>query len=279
MEPGKGGIVLFARMRARSHGENATVAKQQESGSRHEDRATLVERFVASAIWLFALVAVALFRIIDSTIDLYVFGYEHVAQLVQTKRPFLIVVWHGKGLLPIFFFQGLPLVVYSSGPRGVTIWTLSRYVRQLTLAALHHLGYQIVDAARFPSESRGVIRFLQALEQGRGGVIAADGPGGPMFHAKPGATFVAKKTGVMLLPVGAAMRHAIALDSWDRFEIPEPFTKGALVIGEPMLIPEDIDDAELDQLSQRLETTLNDLTAQAEVEAFASPSPVAPARA
>jgi lysophospholipid acyltransferase (LPLAT)-like uncharacterized protein len=233
----------------------------------------LSERIVRNAIWLFALVAVSLFRVIDSTIDLHIFGYEYVAQLIRDKRPFLVVVWHGKGLVPLFFFQGMPLVVYSSGPRGESVWTLSRYMRILTLAALHHLGYQIVDAARFPSETRGVIRFLQILERGSSGVIAADGPGGPIFHAKPGATFVAKKTGVVLVPVGAAIQRSIALDSWDRFEVPEPFTKGALVVGAPMRIPEDIDDAGLDQLSKRLESTLNDLTTQAEVEAFASPAP------
>jgi len=217
-------------------------------------------------------VAVAVFRIIDSTIDLHIFGYEHVARLARTRRTFLVVVWHGKGLLPIFFFQGLPLVVYSSGPRDGMVPMLSRYVRQLTLAALHHLGYQVVDAARFSSESRGVIRFLQFLERGTGGVIAADGPGGPVFHAKPGAAFVAKKTGVALIPVGAAMRHTIALDSWDRFEIPEPFTKGALVIGAPLEVPDDVDDTGLENLSHQLEAELNDLTARAEVEAFAAPA-------
>ncbi len=243
-----------------------------------ETRTPLRERLVRSAIWLFALAIVALFRVIDSTIDLHVFGYEHVARLVRDKRPFLVVVWHGKGLLPIFFFQGLPLVVYSSGPRDGVVPMLSRYVRQLTLAALHHLGYQVVDAARFSTESRGVIRFLQFLERGSGGVIAADGPGGPVFHAKPGAAFVAKKTGVALIPVGAAMRHTIALDSWDRFEIPEPFTKGALTIGEAIAIPEDLDDAGLESLSKRLETVLNDLTTHAEVEAYATPAtPPAPA--
>lgn len=242
-------------------------------GSKASDpRTRLLERLLASAIWLFALIAVALFRVIDSTIDLHIFGYEHVAQLVRTKRPFLIVVWHGKGLLPIFFFQGLPLVVYSSQPRDGPIRTASRYVRYLTLAALHHLGYQIVDATRFPTESRGVIRFLQVLERGSSGVIAADGPSGPIFHAKPGATFVAKKTGVILLPVGAAMRRSIALDSWDQFEVPEPFTKGALVVGAPMMIPEDVDAAQLAQLSRDLESVLNNLTTHAEVEAFAAPA-------
>lgn len=230
----------------------------------------LAERLIETAIWLFALVAVAVFRIVDSTLNLLVFGHEHVASVLRARQPFLVVVWHGKGLLPIFFFQGYPLVIYSSQSRTVAPPTLSRYVRKLTLASLRHLGYQVLDASEFPTESRGVIRFLQLLERGHGGLIAADGPSGPMFRAKPGAAYVAKKTGVALLPVAAAIRDAIALDSWDRFEIPRPFTKAVLAIGEAIEVPEELDDEGLQQLSNQLEVVLNDLTSQAEVEAFAT---------
>lgn len=230
----------------------------------------LADRMLDACIWVFALIAVALFRIIDSTLDLRIFGHEHVADVLRRKRPFLVVVWHGRGLLPIFFFQGYPLVVYSSQSRTGRVPTLARYVRKLTLASLRHLGYQVLDASIFHSESRGVVRFLQYLARGSGGLIAADGPEGPIFRAKPGAVYVGKKTGIDLLPVAAAIRDAIALDSWDRFELPRPFTRGVIAIGEQIEVAEAVDDAELERLSQRLERVLNDLTAQAELEAFAT---------
>lgn len=248
---------------------DAPAARSRPQGRARALAGAIRDRLIGGAIWLFALVAVALFRLVDATLDLRVFGYDHLAALLRTGRPVLIVVWHGMGLLPVFFLQGLPFVVYSSQVRQVRIPALSRYVRQLTLAALQHLGYQVLDAAQFGSESRGVIRFLQVLERGHGGVIAADGPAGPIFRAKPGAAYVAKKTGVALVPVGAAMRDAIALDSWDRFEIPRAFTRAALAIGEPIDVPDDVDEAGLADLSRRLEVILNDLTTQAEVEAFA----------
>lgn len=247
------------------------VAKSQEQ-PRPAVAPDPAARLVDAAIWVFALVAVALFRIIDSTLDLRTFGHEHVAAALRAGRPILVVVWHGRGLLPIFFFQGYPLVVYSSQTRVGRTPTLSRYIRKLTLASLRHLGYQVLDASTFSSESRGVIRFLQYLERGSGGLIAADGPGGPMFRAKPGAAYVAKKTGISLLPVAAAIRDAIALDSWDQFEIPRPFTKAVLAIGEAIDVPEEIDDEGLANLSADLESLLNDLTAEAEVEAFATPT-------
>jgi lysophospholipid acyltransferase (LPLAT)-like uncharacterized protein len=236
-----------------------------------DPRPTLGEKVLESAAWVLSLLVVGLFRIVDSSIDLHVFGYEHMAALLRASRPFLVVVWHGRGLLPVFFFQGLPLVVYSSHARDGSFQTASRVMRRLTLAALQHLGYRVLDAARFPTESRGVIRFLQSLEHGRGGVIAADGPAGPMFRAKPGAAFVAKKAGVALVPVGAGIQRAIALESWDQFELPVPFTRAALVIGGPIDVPDTLDEAGLEALSKDLEASLNDLTARAEVEAFATP--------
>src|SRR2546426_9659472 len=166
--------------------------------------ASIAAHLIDAAVWLFALATVALFRVVDSTLDLRVFGHEYVASVLRQHRPFLVVVWHGHGLMPIFFFQGYPLVIYSSQSRTGPTPLLSRYARRITLAALRHLGYRVLDAAQFPTESRGVVRFLQYLEHGRGGSLPPTVRAGRWFHAKPGATYMAKKTGVVLLPVAAA---------------------------------------------------------------------------
>lgn len=229
-----------------------------------------------------ALIALGIFRLVDSTLDVRIYGHEHLIAARRNGRRLLFVVWHGKGLIPVLFFQGQPLVIYTSTLRDPSHSEgLSKQVRRFTLAALRHMGYQVLDAATFTTESRGVIRFLQMLETGAGGIIAADGPLGPMYRAKPGAAFVAKRAHVGLVPVGAAMEHNIVLDSWDRFEIPQPFSAAVLTIGELLTVPDQATDEELAALSTRLETVLNDLTTRAELEAFASETasggqPVAP---
>jgi lysophospholipid acyltransferase (LPLAT)-like uncharacterized protein len=228
------------------------------------------QRAAEAAISTLALFALGIFRLVDSTLDVRIYGHEHLATARRSGRRVLFVVWHGKGLIPVLFFQGAPLVIYTSQPRDPSYGGLSKQVRRFTLAALRHMGYQVLDAATFASESRGVIRFLQMLETGPGGIIAADGPMGPNYRAKPGAAFVAKRAGVGLIPVGAAMEHSLILDSWDRFEIPRPFSRAVLAIGEMMAVPENASENALAALSARLETTLNDLTARAEIEVFAS---------
>lgn len=213
----------------------------------------------------------AIFRLADATLDVRIYGHERLARALRAGRRLLFVVWHGKGLIPVLFLQGAPLVIYTSQPRDASWGGLSRHVRRFTLAALRHMGYHVLDAAIFATESRGVVRFLQMLQTGAGGIIAADGPMGPSYRAKPGAAFMAKRTGVALVPVGASMRDSLVLDSWDRFEIPRPFSRAALAIGEPLAVPDDASDAELVELSRQLETALNDLTTRTEIEVFANP--------
>jgi lysophospholipid acyltransferase (LPLAT)-like uncharacterized protein len=222
-----------------------------------------------------ALIALGVFRLVDSTLDVRIYGNEYLAEARRSGRRLLFVVWHGKGLIPVLFFQGAPLVIYTSQPRDASWGGLSKQVRRFTLAALRHMGYRVLDAATFASESRGVIRFLQMLESGAGGIIAADGPLGPSYRAKPGAAFVAKRAGVALVPVGAALRSALVMDSWDHFEIPRPFSGAVLTIGEMITVPEKASEDEMAALSKRLENILNDLTTRAELEAFAEPKAAA----
>jgi lysophospholipid acyltransferase (LPLAT)-like uncharacterized protein len=233
---------------------------------------------VVSAAALFAL---GIFRLVDSTLDVRISGHEHLVAARRQGRRVLFVVWHGKGLIPVLFLRGESLVIYTSQPREASWGGLSRQMRRFTLAALRHMGYDVLDAAAFSSESRGVIRFLQMLETGAGGIIAADGPQGPSYKAKPGAAFLAKRAGVGLLPVGAAMRRSFILDSWDQFEIPQPFSDAVLRIGEMIVVSDRASDAEVATLSKHLETTLNDLTSAAELDAFAArntrPAVAAPA--
>ncbi|MCS6859760.1 MAG: DUF374 domain-containing protein [Abditibacteriales bacterium] len=228
---------------------------------------SLPQRLSGALCWALACIGIYVFLIVESTLDLRVRGMERLRQLKKQGKNALLVVWHGKGLLPVVYFQGESLCIYCSQVRQGEIATASRLLRQFTLAALRQLGYQVLDAARFGSESRGVVQLMRVLQQGTSAVIAADGPMGPIYQAKPGPCYLAHKTGVTLLPVSTAMSRGIALAGWDRFEIPQPFARGVIWVGEPMEVPANADDTVLEQMTKELEKRLNDLTRCAEADA------------
>ena len=71
-----------------------------------------------------------------------------------------------------------------------------------------------------------------------------------------GAVWLAKATGNPLLPFHAEAASAWTLDSWDRTQIPKPFTTVATAVGAPLHVPRDADDAALEEWRQRVQQSL-----------------------
>ncbi len=207
---------------------------------------------------------IRLFWLFESTIDIRAWGTENLRLLKRQGEHPLVVIWHGKGFVPIAYFHHENLCLYASTDRDPNYGGVRKLFRSLMLKMVEQMGYQVMDASRFSSESRGVLKYVETLRSGSGGAIAADGPSGPIFHAKPGACFLAKKTGVTLLPVGSAISAGARLDQWDHFEVPRMFCRAAIVVGLPIHIAADASDDSLEAGRLALEHALNRLTREAE---------------
>ena len=66
------------------------------------------------------------------------------------------------------------------------------------------------------------------------------------------------------LPVAATRRARIRLNNWDSLTINLPFSKGAVVWGEPIYVSRDADADELEAARLRVEEGLNAVAAEAE---------------
>ena len=66
-----------------------------------------------------------------------------------------------------------------------------------------------------------------------------------------------------IFPVALATSRRIVLDNWDRSEINLPFSRGAVVIGEPVRVPPQADDQTLETARATLENALNAATERA----------------
>ena len=89
--------------------------------------------------------------------------------------------------------------------------------------------------------------------------LTVDGPRGPARVAQPGAIWLAKVTGNPVLPFHLeAARHWTA-PSWDASQVPLPFSRISLVVGEPLWVPGDADTAMLEAKRLELERILGTL--------------------
>ena len=87
-----------------------------------------------------------------------------------------------------------------------------------------------------------------------------DGPRGPRRVAKTGALLLAKKTGRPVLPFAVTPERFWRLGSWDRLQIPKPFTLAVVRLAPPLYVPADADDARLEALRGELQGELERLT-------------------
>jgi lysophospholipid acyltransferase (LPLAT)-like uncharacterized protein len=94
--------------------------------------------------------------------------------------------------------------------------------------------------------------------------ITPDGPRGPLHEFKPGAIMLSQITGKPILPIAVAHARKYTFRTWDAFEVPLPFSRVAIVYGEPVKVSRTIDAAALAGWQQQLGERLLELRRQAE---------------
>ena len=94
------------------------------------------------------------------------------------------------------------------------------------------------------------------------GVVAVtpDGPLGPPGEVKPGVIQMSQALGVPIVPITFDANRKKVFASWDGFNLPYPFSRIAIIFGEPFTV----DATEpVDAACARLKSVLDELTARA----------------
>lgn len=138
-------------------------------------------------------------------------------------EPALLALWHGR-------LAAVPLLL---GTLPMTALVSAHADGQIVARAGAWWGINMIAGSTKkvgPSQLRGLLR---ALRHGQV-FLTPDGPRGPREVAHPGASELARIAKVPLIPVGASVRHAKVLGSWDRALLPRPFTTFVVVVGKPL---------------------------------------------
>jgi lysophospholipid acyltransferase (LPLAT)-like uncharacterized protein len=101
--------------------------------------------------------------------------------------------------------------------------------------------------------------MIHELRKKKDVAFTIDGPTGPRYVAKPGAVWIASKTGDAVFPFHLSPQKKWVLDSWDLFQIPKPFSKVLVLMGRPLYVEADAGEDELQAAQQRLQASLEEL--------------------
>jgi hypothetical protein len=101
-----------------------------------------------------------------------------------------------------------------------------------------------------------MLQLVRDMKAGRAAGFTVDGPRGPARVAQAGAVWLASATGNPVLPFHLDASSHWSLRSWDRTQIPKPFSTVALAVGEPMDVPKEASGEALEQARTELERRL-----------------------
>jgi lysophospholipid acyltransferase (LPLAT)-like uncharacterized protein len=171
-----------------------------------------------------------------------------------------------RGGLPIYCFwhDRIFLTTYWWRRRRIVVMTSQSFDGEYIARFIQRFGY---GAARGSSTRGGVgavVEMARLMRQGCTTAFTIDGPKGPRYVAKMGSVLLAKKSGHPVLPVSMALARYWTLPSWDKFQIPKPFTRAKVFVAEPIYVPPDADEETLNLKRDELQRTLDDLTTRGE---------------
>jgi hypothetical protein len=189
--------------------------------------------------------ATPLLRLLGATWRWRIDGEERLEAAERDGRHGIHAFWHGRIVHGTVHFRH----------RGIVVITSENYDGEWIARIIQRFGFGTARG----SSSRGARRALRQLvkaAQARPTAFTVDGPRGPARVAQPGAVWLSKATGNPVIPFHAEAAAHWSLRSWDRTQIPKPFTTVALVFGEPFTVPRDADGLALEQYRLRLEAEL-----------------------
>ncbi len=176
---------------------------------------------------------------------------EYHKEFFLGTRQFIGVTWHRASIFFCYYYGPFhPMVMFSQSQDGEY---MARFAQKC--------GVIPVRGSSTRGGERGLIQMIRSFQRGnRICSTVLDGPQGPRFKAKKGLLFLAKKTGLPLLPFIWSARSPLTLEkTWDKTMIPKPFSEVLISYGPPLFVPKECTDQEMEVLSSELEGRLNAL--------------------
>ena len=205
------------------------------------NRASLGQRLAASIVYVLLSLLRLTWRIR--------FLDPHGVLKAGRDEPFIICVWHNRLTYAMY--------VYSESIKPVSYRRLAAMVSASRDGALlvEILRAFDIEPIRGSTSRRGRQALLELVRKMRSGLhlaITPDGPRGPCYEIQDGILSLAQVTGLPIIPLGCFAKKKIRFKSWDRFQLPLPFTQCEMVYGKPMRIPRKTGAVELCELRAEL---------------------------
>jgi lysophospholipid acyltransferase (LPLAT)-like uncharacterized protein len=180
-----------------------------------------------------------------------------IYERLDATGAFIAAMWHGQHLMISFMSrpQDRVATIISRSPDG-----------NINTMALERMGVRVMRAsgargravrdARAKGGAEGLRAMVRALKGGETVAFSADVPKVSRV-CDAGIIMLARFSGCPIVPVAVVTSRHIRFNSWDRACLGLPFGRGAMVFGESIFVPREIEPEAVEALRARVQAELN----------------------
>lgn len=205
------------------------------------DKRLMIRAIARAAFWLIGLIA--------RTTRFETIGGEHLDEVLKNGHQPIYALWHDR------IFLG----TYALRRRRIVAMTSQSFDGEYIARIIQLQGNGAVRGSSTRGGVKGLVEMIRLAKRGLPMCFIVDGPKGPPYVAKEGAVLLAKKAGIPILPFSVEIKSFWRTNSWDKMQVPRPFSKAQVLIAKPIYVPTDAGEAELKAKLAELQTALEEL--------------------
>ena len=174
-------------------------------------------------------------------------------QIKSLTGPYILTLWHGRIFYLFYFLRNRPdyFLLISPSADGDLLAKLARL-----------MGYSVIRGSTFKKAVPAARSLIRVLRDGQRIIIIADGSRGPRCVAQSGSLQLAAITRLPLFPMTFSAKNKVALNTWDKFILPLPFTRCSINFGSPIYLDSRTSEELVEEKRLELETQLNQLSTE-----------------
>lgn len=186
-------------------------------------------------------------RLLELTCGIKLYNYN------PPDTPVIYAVWHGLQN----YLGGIP------DRKRIHILISPSTDGEIIARIVEGIGFSTVRGSTNRQGAKATRKIISLLEEGKNVVYAIDGPKGPHGKVKEGLIRIAQMAQKPIVPISGVAAFRKVIPSWDKYEIIFPFAKVPIVFGNPIHVPKDLQDDEIETYRLKVENELFNLRNEA----------------
>ena len=172
------------------------------------------------------------------------------------EGPVIFCLWHNRLAIAMTVFQ--QFVQRDHPARKIACLVSASRDGAILSRALEKFGATAVRGSSSRRGGQAMVELIRLAKAGHDIAITPDGPRGPRNEVQPGIITLAQLTGHPIIPCKGNIAWRRELNSWDRFQIPIPYTHCDIQFGEPFTVQRKLNEADHEAASAELQLRMQD---------------------